>query len=150
VSPRRTAGLLLLLGLGLSACTLHPAPAPAPPPAPEPVVEQPSFSETGVASWYGAPHQGRKTASGERFDRTALTAAHRSLPLGTTVRVTSLESGKSVKVRINDRGPHARGRIIDLSDRAAHALGLRDDGVGRVRLEVFASDQDRQVSTENR
>ncbi len=129
--------------LGLAACAT-PVPEPAPPPSPEPSsagTEQPSFVETGLASWYGAAHQGRQTASGERFDQAVLTAAHMTLPLGTFVRVTSLSTGKSIKVRINDRGPHARGRIIDLSAEAAASLDLRTDGGGPVRLEVFASDQ---------
>jgi rare lipoprotein A len=116
----------------------EPVPTPLPPPA---AVEQPSFSQTGVASWYGAAHHGRRTANGERFDQKALTAAHPSLALGSIVRVTSLVNGKSIKVRINDRGPRVRGRIIDLSAEAARALDLHDDGVARVKLEVFASDQ---------
>lgn len=101
------------------------------------------FTETGLASWYGTSEQGRKTASGERFDRNAMTAAHPSLAFGTIVRVTSLETGRTVKVRINDRGPFVRGRIIDLSAAAAARLGIREDGVARVRLAVFRSDQRR-------
>jgi rare lipoprotein A len=128
--------------LGLAACTVRAPEAAAPPPLPTSVtIEQPSFTESGRASWYGTAHQGRKTASGERFDPAALTAAHRTLPLGTVTRVTSLDSGKSIKVRINDRGPRAPGRIIDLSAEAAAALDLRDGGGGQVRLEVFAADQ---------
>jgi peptidoglycan lytic transglycosylase len=126
--------------LGLAACTAR-APESAAPPPPSVTIQQPSFTESGRASWYGTAHQGRKTASGERFDPAALTAAHRTLPLGTITRVTSLDSGKSIKVRINDRGPRTPGRIIDLSAEAAAALGLRDGGVGQVRLEVFAADQ---------
>jgi rare lipoprotein A len=116
-----------------------PSPAPAaslPPPAPTPV-----FTEQGLASWYGAFHQGQTTASGEAYDMHELTAAHRSLPFGTVVRVTNLESGKTVKVRINDRGPHVKNRIIDLSSHAARELGIRDDGVARVKIEQFPSDQ---------
>jgi rare lipoprotein A len=92
---------------------------------------------TGTASWYGDPHHGRKTASGEVFDKTELTAAHRTLPLGTRVRVTNLDNGRSVVVRINDRGPFKRGRIIDLSQEAARQLGGIGDGVFRVRLDVL-------------
>ncbi len=77
---------------------------------------------------------------GERFDMTDFTAAHRTLPFGTVVRVTNLHNGKFVKARINDRGPHVKGRVIDLSMAAARALGIRD-GLGRVRLEAFRSDQ---------
>ena len=131
--------LFLLLALGVAACSTTPPPAPPAPPA-APVAEQPSFTQTGVASWYGRNHQGKKTAEGERFDMNKLTAAHRTLPLGTTVRVTNLENHKSLKARINDRGPYIAGRVIDLSARAAKELEI-DDGTARVRVEVFASDQ---------
>jgi rare lipoprotein A len=87
----------------------------------------------GIASFYW---QSRKTASGERFDRTALTAAHRTLPFDTRARVTHLKSGRSVVVRINDRGPFRPGRIIDLSPAAARAIGLDGDGLARVSVEV--------------
>ena len=142
-APRRSRFLVLALGLGLSACAQAPVPVAPPEPvaAPPPAVEQPTFAETGLASWYGTAHQGQRTASGERFDQQALTAAHPSLPMGTIARVTSVEHGATVKVRINDRGPRTRGRILDLSTAAARALALRHDGVTRVRLEVFASDQ---------
>jgi len=139
--PRAAIGLAILIA-GLAACEpRRPAEPPAPAPAPAAQTEQPRFSETGLASWYGRKHQGATTASGERFDAKDLTAAHRTIALGTLVRVTALDSGKSVRVRINDRGPHRRGRIIDLSDQAARALDLKDDGVGQVKVEVFASDQ---------
>lgn len=137
--PRATAVLLLLAAVAACAPRLPVEPAPAS--ASRGGAEQPSFSETGGASWYGRRHQGAKTASGERFDPKDLTAAHRTLPLGTRARVTVLDGGKSVTVRINDRGPHKRDRIIDLSAAAADSLDLRDDGVGDVRIEVFASDQ---------
>ena len=90
--------------------------------------------ERGEASWYGEPFHGRRTASGERFDMNALSAAHNSLPFGTRVRVRNLRNGREVVVRINDRGPHARGRIIDLSRAAARALGLIQQGTGPVVL----------------
>ena len=92
----------------------------------------------GVASWYGARHQGRPTASGEPFDFYKLTAAHRTLSLGSRVRVTNLENGRSVVVRITDRGPYESGRIIDLSYTAAKALGMLERGLARVRLEVLS------------
>jgi rare lipoprotein A len=94
--------------------------------------------QVGWASWYGLQHEGRKTASGERFSRTQLTAAHRSLPLGTKVKVTNLQTGQHVVVKINDRGPHGGGkrRIIDLSEAAAKRIGLAPRGVELVRLEV--------------
>jgi len=131
----------VIVAVGLAACAARPPEPATPPPASSVTIQQPSFTESGRASWYGTAHQGRKTASGERFDPAALTAAHRTLPLGTVTRVTSLDSGKSIKVRINDRGPRARSRVIDLSAEAAAALDLHDDGVGQVRLEVFAADQ---------
>jgi len=93
--------------------------------------------ETGQASWYGKAHQGKLTASGEHFDMHALTAAHRTLPFGTIVRVTHLKSGKSVNVRINDRGPFRSGRIIDLSYEAARRLGIVTRGTARVGLAVI-------------
>ena len=94
----------------------------------------------GIAIWYGADWHGKKTASGERFDRHALTAAHRSLPLGTRVRITVLASGRQLIVRINDRGPYGRDRrrIIDVSEAAARELGFRERGSARVLLEVLA------------
>jgi rare lipoprotein A len=95
--------------------------------------------QVGLASWYGKPHQGRKTASGERFSRSQMTAAHRSLPLGTKVQVTNLRTGQGVVVRINDRGPHAGGkrRIIDLSEAAAKRIGLAPRGVELVQVVVL-------------
>jgi rare lipoprotein A len=95
-------------------------------------------AEEGLASWYGGKFQGRRTASGEIFDTRRLTAAHRSLPFGTQVLVTNLTNGKSVTVRINDRGPFVAGRVIDLSLAAAAAIGLAGKGVVPVRLEVLA------------
>jgi len=100
-----------------------------------------SLSEVGLVSWYGGWHQGKLTASGERFDSRAFSAAHRSLPFGTVLRVTDLETGRTIKVRINDRGPYVPGRLLDLSAAAARALGIGKDGVKRARIEVFASDQ---------
>ncbi len=140
---RRVRRLLVLLAvIAPAACTPRaPEVEPPPPPPSAPAAEQPSFSQTGLASWYGAERKGRRTANGERFDPKGLTAAHPSLALGSIVRVTSVETGRSVKVRINDRGPRVRGRIIDLSAEAARALALDGDGVGPVKLEVFASDQ---------
>lgn len=132
---RYSSAFLLPVLLGLAACAAPPPPA-APLPPPRPV-----FSEQGDASWYGKDHQGNLTADGERFDMQALTAAHRSLPFNTMLRVTNLDNGRMVRVRINDRGPYVKGRIIDLSAAAATALGLHKDGVTAVRLEVFAADQ---------
>jgi rare lipoprotein A len=94
-------------------------------------------TETGLASWYGKAHHGRRTASGERFDMHALTAAHRTLAFGTLVRVTDLASGRSVNVRVNDRGPFRDGRIIDLSYAAAEKLGMVARGTARVEITVI-------------
>ena len=92
--------------------------------------------QEGMASVYSKDFDGKRTASGERYDSRALTAAHRTLPLGTQIRVTNLDNGKSVRVRVNDRGPHVSGRIVDLSSSAAAALGF-STGVARVRIEVL-------------
>ncbi len=94
------------------------------------------FSQVGTASWYGPGFHGRQTASGETYDQDALTAAHRTLPLGTRVAVTNVASGQSVTVEINDRGPYVDGRIIDLSRAAIERIGLKDQGTGVVRLET--------------
>ena len=94
------------------------------------------YDKTGEASWYGKRYHGRTTANGERFDMNALTAAHRRLPFGTMVRVTNLKNRRSLVVRINDRGPYAGGRIIDLSKRAASILGFQHQGIARVRVEM--------------
>jgi rare lipoprotein A len=88
-----------------------------------------------LASWYGKAHAGHKTASGELFDPNAMTAAHRTLPMGAMVRVTNIENGRTVTVRINDRGPTDESRIIDLSRAAADALGFRENGIARVKLQ---------------
>jgi len=92
--------------------------------------------ETGTASWYGPHFHGKKTANGETFDMYGLTAAHRSLPLGTWVRVTNLRNGASVLVRVNDRGPVPESRIIDLSYEAATLLDVRENGIAKVRIDL--------------
>lgn len=100
--------------------------------------EQPDYDETGVASWYGPTFYGQKTANGEVFDAGALTAAHRTLPMPVNVRVTNLENGRSLILRVNDRGPFARGRIIDVSEQAAKLLGFYAKGTARVRVTYLA------------
>jgi rare lipoprotein A len=97
--------------------------------------ENPSYREEGIASWYGPDFHGRLTANGEVFDMHSITAAHPTLPIPSYARVTNLENHRSIIVRINDRGPYARGRIIDLSIGAANALGFYGDGLARVRVE---------------
>lgn len=96
--------------------------------------EQPDYDETGIASWYGPTFYGKPTANGEIFTSQSLTAAHRTLPLPVNVRVTNLDNGKSIVVRVNDRGPYAKGRIIDLSERAAKLLDFYGQGTARVRV----------------
>jgi rare lipoprotein A len=103
--------------------------------------EQSDYDETGVASWYGPTFYGHRTANGEVYTAGDLTAAHRTLPLPVNVRVTNLDNGKSIVVRVNDRGPFAKGRIIDLSERAAELLGYKDKGTARVRV-TFVSRAD--------
>ena len=97
---------------------------------------QPVHKEVGEASWYGPGFQGRETANGETFDQKGMTAAHPSLPMGTKAEVTNLENGKKVEVTINDRGPYAKGRAIDLSSGAAKKLDMKKDGTAQVKIET--------------
>jgi len=112
--------------------TVQPAPRETPKQSPTVATKLP---QTGEASWYGAQHQGKQTASGAIFDQAALTAAHPSLPFGTKVKVTNLANGKSVEVEITDRGPSSGNRIIDLSQAAAKILEMIESGTATVRLE---------------
>lgn len=96
-----------------------------------------SYDETGIASWYGEDFHGKYTANGEVFDLNALTAAHRTLPMPSIVQVTNLENGRSLRLRVNDRGPFARSRIIDVSRRAAQLLGFEGQGTARVRVKIL-------------
>ncbi len=98
--------------------------------------EDPDYSFTGIASWYGQPFHGRRTANGETYDMNALTAAHKTLPMPVYVRVTNLINGRSLVLRVNDRGPFVNGRIIDVSRRAAQLLGFINQGTARVRVEM--------------
>lgn len=158
---------LLLVVAGLAGCaTQAPPPAlsqepvafqpppPAPPPQPPAIVPRgepavpplpqaggPFFTETGLASFYGRAHAGKRTASGERFDHRDFTAAHRTLGFGTLVRVTNLANGRSVTVAVTDRGPHIKSRVIDISLAAAQALHMQKKGITRVRLDAFREDQ---------
>lgn len=100
------------------------------------------FKQKGVATYYADRFHGRKTASGERYDKSAMTAAHRTLPLGTVVKVTNVKSGDSIKVEINDRGPYVKGRVLDLSRRAAQELGITGAGRAQVNIEVVAANDD--------
>ncbi len=146
-----TLATLLLLAACAETRPVERAPSASPPPPGykvgkpyringvdyEPRVD-PTYDQVGVASWYGRKFHSRRTANGERFDMHAMTAAHTTLPMPTMVRVTNLENGRSVDLRINDRGPFAHGRIIDVSRRAAEVLGFRHAGVARVRVQVLA------------
>lgn len=96
------------------------------------------YDESGTASYYGSRHHGKRTASGEPFNQHGLTAAHRTLPFGTRVKVTNLKNDRSVVVRINDRGPHTRGRLIDLSKAAAQQLDMIRSGTARVRVQSLS------------
>ena len=124
IPVRRALLAALVLLAGGCAGTNRPAATP------------PDLAEVGEASWYGIEERGRPTASGEPMDPGALTAAHRTLPFGTIVEVTNVETGAAVQVRINDRGPFVRSRVIDLSHEAARRLGILREGVAQVRLTV--------------
>jgi rare lipoprotein A len=149
-------GLLLSLAL-LVACAgrqVPPTPvaavAPSPvevsvpvsAPAPVPPVPEANYRETGIASWYGKELHGKQTANGEVFDMYGLSAAHRTLPLGTLVRVTNLDNFKSITVRINDRGPFFKSRFLDLSYGAAKELGFVSQGTARVKIETVEAVRD--------
>ncbi|HEY1754229.1 MAG TPA: septal ring lytic transglycosylase RlpA family protein [Bryobacteraceae bacterium] len=133
--PFLAAAALIAVSLVLAAgCGRRvTARVPVAPARPAPV----GWSETGIASWYGIPYDGRHTSSGEIFDMHALTAAHRTLPFNTWVEVTNLQNGKRVEVRINDRGPFVGGRIIDLSMGAAEKIEMVRAGIVKVRLKVI-------------
>jgi rare lipoprotein A len=106
---------------------------------------KPLLVETGIASWYGAPYHNRRGSNGEIYDMHAMTAAHRTLPLGSIVRVTCIENGDSAVVRITDRGPFIEGRVIDLSRAAAEKIGLVQKGTAKVRLDVLKTPQPIEV-----
>ncbi len=131
--------------LALGALVVAPAIAQTPAPAqrtdPPPTAaaqESREHAMDGLAAYYSSRLHGRKTASGRMFDQNALTAAHPTLPFGTRVKVTNTKNGRSVVVRINDRGPTQSGRVIDLSRAAAHRLGIRRAGLAQVKLEVVS------------
>ncbi len=133
------------LTLAMTGCVTSPSSISMPPPdvLPPQVVRPPAVSspivQTGRASWYGEPHHGQKTANGETYDMRQFTAAHRTFPLGTRLLVTNLRNGRTVEVRVNDRGPIATGRIIDLSYAAAEELGAVSDGLFPVRVRVLST-----------
>jgi rare lipoprotein A (peptidoglycan hydrolase) len=136
---RAALALICLIFVASCASRQEPPPEPAPPVAPAPPPPAPHASRNTTtkqvkASYMGTKPAGRPTASGEAYDPNDLTAASKTLPLGSTVEVTNPSNGRSVRVRINDRGPYVRGRSIDLSKRAAEEIGLTEKGVGRVKI----------------
>ena len=138
--PERLCGLVPLaaaLLLLLSACALYKPEPPAPPRNGVSTPPAVPLSQEGIASWYGPGFHGNKTTSGTVYDQHAMTAAHQTLPLGSNVRVTNLTNGKSVTVLINDRGPFAKGRIIDLSYAAARSVDIIAPGTAPVRVDVL-------------
>ena len=159
ISARRLRYALLLAGFGLAGCA-EPR-VPSQPPGGQgvykvgnpyqvdgvwyyPAVDY-AYAETGIASWYGPGFHGLATANGEGYDQNALTAAHRTLPMPSMVRVTNLENGRQLVLKINDRGPFAQNRIIDVSRRASQLLGFEQQGTARVRVEIMA-DESRQLA----
>ena len=147
----RLARLALVLAVsGAAACASRSTPAPVPSDTdvePRGRDERPVRVLHGKAVWYGGKWHGRRTASGERFNKHAMTAAHRSLPLGSRIRVINLENDRSVVLRVNDRGPYGRdrSRILDVSEAAARRLGFRDRGWVRVRVEVLREAEPRRA-----
>ncbi|MBI4652201.1 septal ring lytic transglycosylase RlpA family protein [Candidatus Desantisbacteria bacterium] len=114
-----------------------------------PIQESLGFVQTGIASWYGKDFHGKKTSSGEIYDMNLKTAAHKTLPLGTYVKVTNLENDKIIVVRINDRGPFVRDRIIDLSYAAAKELNIDIAGTGKVKIEALDKNDIKSISTQD-
>lgn len=133
--------LLSVTVLLLSACASKPLPVIAPEPEPVAVIleepSEPTFSQQGRASWYGNRHHGKKTASGEPFNQHALTAAHRTLPFGTRIKVTNVSNQRSVVVRVNDRGPFSKNRVLDVSRKAAEELGMINSGTATISLHTL-------------
>ena len=130
----REFGLICLLGLGF---LVYSCAAPTTPSRKVPEIKGPVYVQHGIASWYGRKFHGRPTASGEIYNMYDLTAAHKTLPLGTYVMVSNLENHRSVMVKINDRGPFVKGRIIDLSYAAARVIGMVDQGTAGVSVVAF-------------
>ena len=129
--------LLSIAMLGSEGCARKSRARVASPPRTATTPPSPGATETGIASWYGEPYNGRRAANGEIYDMEQLTAAHRTLPFDTWVEVNNLDNGKQVSVRITDRGPFVEGRIIDLSRAAAREIDMLGAGIARVRLRVI-------------
>ncbi len=144
IIPKTFGKSILVAGAFLALagrCPLYSADALPPPHRALPTIAAAQPIQIGDASWYGAHHQGHLTASGEPYDPESLTAAHPTLPLHSTVRVTNLKNGRSVEVRVNDRGPFRGRRVIDLSAKAAETIGLKRRGIARVKVEPLAHPQ---------
>jgi len=160
----RRAALLAAVGCALSGCggpgffghgaTPHPTYKIGAPYTVKGITYYPhvdyDYDQVGMASWYGDGFQGRYTANGEVFDLNELTAAHTTLPLPTIVEVVNLENNRSIRIRVNDRGPFARGRIIDLSRRAAQLLGFERNGTAQVRVKVLKDESMRAAALAQR
>jgi len=125
---------------------IEPTPAAVEPDARYEALDLSLAREVGLGSWYGKRFHGRRTSSGEKFDQHDLTAAHKTLPFGSKVRVTNVANGKSVEVRITDRGPRSRNRVIDISHAAAMAIDLKRQGVGMVQVDLMPDDGDSAVA----
>jgi len=138
---RRLWPLGVTVALTLAGCSgLWQPPAPRPAPAVVRPLSQPSRTiQTGIASWYGPGFHGKRTSNGEVYNQYELTAAHPTLPLGSRVMVTNLNTDQSIEVRVNDRGPFVVGRVIDLSYAAARSIGVYGPGIAPVRIEVLSS-----------
>lgn len=156
-----TLAIVMAVALALAGCADKKKPATAPAPVSQggykvgnpyqikgvwyyPAVDY-GYAETGIASWYGPGFDGKATANGEAYDMNQLTAAHRTLPLPSMIRVTNLENGRQLALRVNDRGPFAHGRIVDVSRRAAQLLGFEKKGTARVKIEILA-DESRELA----
>jgi rare lipoprotein A len=135
----RLARPALVLGAALALFPLPAATETGPQASPQAASRE--AAEVGVASWYGADFHGRKTANGEVYDKERLTCAHRTLPFGTFLRVSNLDNGSSVVVRVNDRGPFAKNRVIDLSEAAARIIGMIPTGTARVSLTAIPEEE---------
>lgn len=137
----RLSHLALLSALAMSGCTQKDSGGENKPTPQEPSssITKPMNKEVGEASWYGPGLQGKETANGETFDQKQLTAAHPTLPMGTKAKITNLENGKKVDVRINDRGPFVGDRVIDVSKAAANKLDMQEDGTTQVKIETKAT-----------
>lgn len=152
---KRTLALAVLASLALAGCgTTHEPPPQTVMGTMKPYKiggktykpeHDPNYDEVGIASWYGGKHHGRMTADGEIFDQNAPSAAHKTLPLPSIVEVKNLDNGKKIRVRVNDRGPFADGRILDLSKEAARQLGMLEAGLAKVRVR-YVGPADRRVA----